>query len=114
MLLVLPIDSQNRQFVIVDVVAATENIKISPIKDNHYENIDCLCLSSPPEHGKSSKGDGGRAGGRPCLYRSGTITTDANGSETTWAPNGIHTLNAEYLGDPSLPNASITVTKVAS
>ena len=42
----------------------------------------------------------------------GILTTDANGSQTTWAPNGVHTLNAEYIGDPSLPNASITVTKV--
>jgi hypothetical protein len=44
----------------------------------------------------------------------GTLTTDANGSETTSAPNGVHTLNAEYLGDASLPNTSITVTVVAS
>lgn len=55
--------------------------------------------------------DGHAAGGS---WGPGTITTDANGSETTWAPNGVHTLNAEYLGDPSLPNASITVTVVAS
>lgn len=52
--------------------------------------------------------DGHAAGGS---WGSGTITTDANGSETTWAPNGIHTLNAEYLGDPSLPNASIQLRK---
>jgi len=54
--------------------------------------------------------DGHAAGGS---WGPGTLTTDANGSETTWAPNGVHTLNAEYLGDPSLPNASITVTKVS-
>lgn len=53
--------------------------------------------------------DGHAAGGS---WGPGTLTTDANGSETTWAPNGIHILNAEYLGDPSLPNTSITVTKV--
>jgi hypothetical protein len=55
--------------------------------------------------------DGHAAGGS---WGPGTLTTDANGSMTTWAPNGVHTLNAEYLGDPSLPNASITVTVVAS
>ncbi|MFZ0924810.1 MAG: Ada metal-binding domain-containing protein [Halobacteriota archaeon] len=55
--------------------------------------------------------DGHAAGGS---WGPGTLTTDANGSMTTWAPNGVHTLNAEYLGDPSLPNTSITVTVVAS
>ena len=40
---------------------------------------------------------------------SATFISDANGESTTWAPSGIHTLNAEYIGDPSLPNASITV-----
>ena len=55
--------------------------------------------------------DGHAAGGS---WGPGTLTTDANGSMTTWAPNGVHTLNAEYLGDPSLHNASITVTVVAS
>jgi hypothetical protein len=55
--------------------------------------------------------DGHAAGGS---WGPGTLTTDANGSETTWAPNGVHTLNAEYLGDPSLPNTSITVAVVAS
>jgi len=55
--------------------------------------------------------DGHAAGGS---WGPGTLTTDANGSMTTWAPaNTPHTLTAEYLSDPSLPNASITVTVVA-
>jgi len=43
---------------------------------------------------------------------SGTMVSDANGESTTWAPFGAHTLNAEYIGDPSLPNTSITVTSL--
>ena len=48
--------------------------------------------------------DGQAAGG---TWSAGTLTTSISGV-------GVHTLNAEYLGDPSLPNASITVTVVAS
>ena len=44
------------------------------------------------------------------------MVSDANGSSTTWAPNGAYTLNAEYIGDPVLPqhldnsNESITIS----
>jgi hypothetical protein len=48
--------------------------------------------------------DGQAAGG---TWGAGTLTTSITGV-------GGHTLNAEYLGDPSLPNNSITVTIVAS
>jgi hypothetical protein len=48
--------------------------------------------------------DGQAAGG---TWGAGTLTTSINGV-------GGHTLNAEYIGDPSLPNTSITVTVVTS
>jgi hypothetical protein len=48
--------------------------------------------------------DGQAAGG---TWGAGTLTTSINGV-------GAHTLNAEYIGDPSLPNTSITITVVAS
>ena len=48
--------------------------------------------------------DGQAAGG---TWGAGTLTTTISGV-------GAHTLNAEYIGDPSLPNTSITVTVVAS
>jgi hypothetical protein len=48
--------------------------------------------------------DGQAAGG---TWGAGTLTTSINGV-------GVHTLNAEYIGDPSLPNNSITVTVVTS
>jgi hypothetical protein len=48
--------------------------------------------------------DGQAAGG---TWGAGTLTTNVNGV-------GVHTLNAEYLGDPTIPNTSITVTLVAS
>jgi hypothetical protein len=41
----------------------------------------------------------------------GTLFTDADGSLSVWG-FGTHTLNAEYLGDPSLPNTSMIVTVV--
>ncbi len=41
-----------------------------------------------------------------------TFASDANGESTTWAPFGAHTLNAEYIGVPSDPNTSITVTSL--
>lgn len=59
--------------------------------------------------------DGHAAGGfwGPSVFGGpGTLFTDANGESTTWAPFGAHTLNAEYLGDPSHPNTSITVTSL--
>jgi hypothetical protein len=48
--------------------------------------------------------DGQAAGG---TWGAGTLTTTVNGV-------GVHTLNAEYIGNPSLPNNSIQVTVVAS
>ena len=48
--------------------------------------------------------DGQAAGG---TWGAGTLTTSINGV-------GVHTLNAEYIGDPSLPNNSITVTVLTS
>jgi hypothetical protein len=49
-------------------------------------------------------------GGTP--INSGTMVSDANGESTTWAPFGAHTLNAGYIGVPSDPNTSITVTSL--
>jgi hypothetical protein len=43
---------------------------------------------------------------------SAVMRSDANGESTTWAPFGPHTLNAEYIGVPSDPNTSITVTSL--
>ncbi len=43
---------------------------------------------------------------------SAVMRSDANGEETTWAPPGAHILNAEYMGNPSYPNTSITVTSL--
>jgi hypothetical protein len=48
--------------------------------------------------------DGQAAGG---TWGAGTLATSVTGV-------GVHTLNAEYIGDPSFPNTSITVTVVAS
>jgi hypothetical protein len=46
------------------------------------------------------------------LVNSATMRSDSNGEETTWAPAGAHILNAEYMGDPSYPNTSITVVSM--
>ncbi|MFZ0011724.1 MAG: hypothetical protein WAL97_07470 [Halobacteriota archaeon] len=53
--------------------------------------------------------DGKSAGG---IWNSGYLIFDSNGGQNAFS-QGTHVLNAEYTGDPSLPNTSIVVTVTA-